>query len=424
MPRKTSHNLTPTHLKNAKPKDRQYKLFDGNGLFILVHPNGSKYFRLRYRIHSKEKVMALGVFPEVTLAEARLKAEEARKLVKEGLDPVATRQQAHQERQQEVQAEQAKQAHSFEKVAREWWLKEQDRCTSKHAREAIRSLENHAFPQIGHFPIQDVTIKQVKALLLELQDSGRIETAHRIHQRIRSVFQYAVIHEISDRNPAADLHGILKPKQAKPMRSMPLKELPDYLRKIDETDSLHYVTRVALKLIIMLFVRTTELIEAKWEEFDLQNALWRIPEERMKMRVEHLVPLPRQALELLTALHQVTGSYEYVFPGDRKPTQPMSNNTLLYGGIYRMGYRSRATIHGFRAVASTILNESGKWNKDAIERQMAHSEGNKVRAAYNRADYLKERKDMMQWFADHLDQLRDQDNLIDLSEARNRKRTA
>ena len=191
------------------------------------------------------------------------------------------------------------------------------------------------------------------------------------------------------------------------MKALPLKEFPNYLQRLDEDNlELHLVTRTALKLIVMLFVRTRELIEAKWEEIDLESATWRIPAERMKLRVEHLVPLPNQALSLLQDLHKITGESEFVFPGDRNPKQPMSNNTLLYGGIYRMGLRSRATIHGFRSLASSILNESGKWNPDAIERQLAHSEKDQVRAAYNRANYLDERRRMMQWYADYLDELR------------------
>ena len=191
------------------------------------------------------------------------------------------------------------------------------------------------------------------------------------------------------------------------MKALPLKEFPNYLQRLDEDNlELHLVTRTALKLIVMLFVRTRELIEAKWEEIDLESATWRIPAERMKLRVEHLVPLPNQALSLLQDLHKITGESEFVFPGDRNPKQPMSNNTLLYGGIYRMGLRSRATIHGFRSLASSILNESGKWNPDAIERQLAHSEKDQVRAAYNRANYLDERRRMMQWYADYLDELK------------------
>jgi integrase len=213
--------------------------------------------------------------------------------------------------------------------------------------------------------------------------------------------------EWTDRNPAADLHKLLAPVKSEPMKALPLNEFPDYLRRLDgDHRDFHLVTRAGMKLMVLLFVRTRELIEAKWEELDLENAIWRIPAERMKLGVEHLVPLPKQALALFDELKQFRGESEYVFPGDRNPKQPMSNNTLLYGGIYRMGYRSRATIHGFRSLASSILNESGKWNPDAIERQLAHSEKDQVRAAYNRANYLQERKQMMQWYADHLDELK------------------
>ncbi len=191
------------------------------------------------------------------------------------------------------------------------------------------------------------------------------------------------------------------------MKALPLNELPIYLQRLgSDNRELHVVTRAALKLMVILFVRTRELIEAKWDELDLENAIWRIPAELMKLSVEHLVPLPKRALAIFNELKTIRGESEYVFPGDRNTKQPMSNNTLLYGGIYRMGYRSRATIHGFRSLASSILNESGKWNPDAIERQLAHSERDQVRAAYNRANYLEERRHMMQWYADHLDELK------------------
>ena len=213
--------------------------------------------------------------------------------------------------------------------------------------------------------------------------------------------------EWTDRNPAADLHNLLAPVKKEPMKALPLNELPVYLQRLgSENRELHVVTRAALKLMVILFVRTRELIEAKWDELDLENAIWRIPSERMKLRVEHLVPIPKQALAIFNELKNYRGESEYVFPGDRNPKQPMSNNTLLYSGIYRMGYRSRATIHGFRSLASSILNESGKWNPDAIERQLAHSEKDQLRAAYNRANYLEERRCMMQWYADHLDELK------------------
>ncbi len=289
----------------------------------------------------------------------------------------------------------------------EWWERQSGKLTEKHGREIRRTLENHVFPKIGHLQITDIPPKAIKEILLGLESEGKAETAHRIHQRIRSVFQYAVMQEWTDRNPAADLHKLLTPVKSEPMKALPLNEFPDYLRRLDgDHRDFHLVTRAALKLMVMLFVRTRELIEAKWEELDLENEIWRIPAERMKLSVEHLVPLPKQALVLFDELKQFRGKSEYVFPGDRNPKQPMSNNTLLYGGIYRLGYRSRATIHGFRSLASSILNESGKWNPDAIERQLAHSERDQVRAAYNRANYLDQRKKMMQWYADYLDELK------------------
>ena len=407
MPKITYNALSDTSIRNSKSRQKQYKIFDGQGLFVLIHPNGSKYFRYRYKFEGKEKVMALGVYPETTLKEAREKRLEAQRLVKDGLDPVRFRLEIRAKREKEEKEKFLKTQNTFEHVSKDWLAREKKRITYKHAKDARRSLEMHVYPKIGNQPIDDISTKEIKSVLSVIQDSGKLETAHRVHQRIRSVFQFAVMNDLTERNPAADLYGFLEPVKKTSMKALPLKELPEYLNRLDKADNLHLVTRAGLKLIIMLFVRTNELIAAKWEEFDMQEALWRIPEERMKMRVEHLVPLPKQALTILEELEPLTGSSKYVLPGDRNPNQPMSNNTLLYGGIYRMGYRSRATIHGFRSLASSILNESGKWNPDAIERQLAHSEKDQVRAAYNRASYLEERKRMMQWYADYLEQLKE-----------------
>ena len=406
MPKITYNALTDTSIRNSKSRQKQYKIFDGQGLFVLIHPNGSKYFRYRYKFEGKEKVMALGVYPETTLKEAREKRLEAQRLVKDGLDPVRFRLEIRAKREKEEKEKFLKTQNTFEHVSKDWLAREKKRITYKHAKDARRSLEMHVYPKIGNQPIDDISTKEIKSVLSVIQDSGKLETAHRVHQRIRSVFQFAVMNDLTERNPAADLYGYLEPVKKKSMKALPLKELPEYLHRLDKADNLHLVTRVGLKLIIMLFVRTNELIEAKWEEFDFKQALWRIPEERMKMRVEHLVPLPKQAIKILDELEPITGSSKYVLPGDRNPNQPMSNNTLLYGGIYRMGYHSRATIHGFRSMASTILNESGKWTPDAIERQLAHSEKDQIRATYNGANYLEERRRMMQWYADYLDQIR------------------
>ena len=407
MPRHTENALTDRKIQNAKPATKQFKLYDGKGLFLLIHPNGSKYFRWDYIFEGKRKTMAFGVYPETTLKQAREERLEAKKLLREGNDPMEVRKELKVKKQNQKKSEQLKQKLSFHNVAMEWWERQSGNLTEKHGSEIKRSLENHVFPKMGHLQITDIPSKAIKEILLGLESEGKAETAHRIHQRIRSVFQYAVMQEWTDRNPAADLHKLLAPVKSEPMKALPLNEFPDYLRRLDgDHRDFHLVTRAALKLMVMLFVRTRELIEAKWEELDLENAIWRIPAERMKLGVEHLVPLPKQALALFDELKQFRGESEYVFPGDRNPKQPMSNNTLLYGGIYRMGYRSRATIHGFRSLASSILNESGKWNPDAIERQLAHSEKDQVRAAYNRANYLQERKQMMQWYADHLDELK------------------
>ena len=407
MPKHTENVLTDRNILHAKSKDKQYKIFDGKGLFVLIHTNGSKYFRWEYKFEGKRKTFAIGVYPETTLKQARYERLKAQKLVNEGFDPVNVRKKIKSEQKLVLKAKQGLDQLSFKNVAMEWWKRESLNQTEKHAREARRSLENHVFPHIGFKRIDEITTKEIKSLLLDLEGQGKGETAHRVQQRLRSVFQYAIMQEWTDRNPASDLHKLLNPVKKQQMKALPLKEFPNYLQRLDEDNlELHVVTRTALKLIVMLFVRTRELIEAKWEEVDLESETWRIPAERMKLRVEHLVPLPNQALLLLQALQKITGESEFVFPGDRNPMQPMSNNTLLYGGIYRMGLRSRATIHGFRSLASSILNESGKWNPDAIERQLAHSEKDQVRAAYNRANYLDERRRMMQWYADYLDELR------------------
>ena len=407
MPKHTENALTDRKILNARSKDKQYKLFDGKGLFIVVHPNGSKYFRWEYTFDEKRKTLALGVYPQITLKQARYERLEAQKLVIDGFDPVEVRRNIKSQKKQLLKAKKREDQFSFENVATEWWKKQSRNQTEKHAQEALRSLKNHVFPQIGFKHIDEISLIEVKTLLLDMEAQGKSETAHRIQQRLRSVFQFAIMQEWTERNPAADLQKLLNPVKKQKMKALPLNEFPIYLQRLDEKNNeLHLVTRVALKLVVMLFLRTNELIGARWEEIDFENATWRIPAERMKLRVEHLVPLPKQALSLLHELKIITGNSEFVFPGDRNPKQSMSNNTLLYGGIYRMGYRSRATIHGFRSLASSILNESGKWNPDAIERQLAHSETDQVRAAYNRPKYLDERRMMMQWYADHLDKLK------------------
>lgn len=385
--------LTDTAARQAKPKEAAYKLADSGGLYLLVQPNGAKYWRLKYRIAGKEKVLALGVYPEVKLAEARTKRDEAKKLISSGTDPIAARRE--EERQKKIRA-----GNSFEAIAREWHEQQRGRWTDDTAGRAIALLEADLFPSLGDRPITEITAPMVLEAVRKVEKRGALDVASRALQRAKAVFRYAIQTGRAEYNPASDLAGALKTRKVEHRAALGRSELPELLRKIEAYDG-QPVTRLALRLVVLTFVRSGELREASWEEFDLERAEWRIPAERMKMRAPHIVPLSSQAVAILKELQPLTGRYPLVFPGQNDHERPMSENTLLYA-MYRMGYHGRATVHGFRATASTILNESG-FRHDAIERQLAHAERNKVRAAYHRSEYLEERKKMMQWWADFLD---------------------
>ena len=418
MPKQSENLLSDTTIRKAEAKAKQYKLFDGKGLFVLVHPNGSKYFRMRYQLDGKEKTLALGVYPRLTLAKAREHRLEAQQLLENGEDPGRVRMQQKAEARERRKAAELDTSHTFSKAA-EGWMQTQH-WIGKHARDVANSLKHHACPALGDKPMASISKAQVRAVLLGVQDAGRIETAHRVHQRLRAIFKWAVDRDWCEHNHAAELEGILAPVKATKMQHIPLDEFPEFLRRLEVNEAhLHRVTWYALHLVIHTFVRTSELKGATWSEFDLEVKLWRIPAERMKIKTagDHLVPLSRQVVELLEGLHEITGSGELVFPGDRNPKQPMSENTMLYA-LYRMGYRGRAQVHGFRALASTLLNESGKFHTDAIERQMAHTEKNKVKAAYNRAEYLLQRCKLMQWWSDKIDSLKSATPIIDLGTER------
>lgn len=398
--------LTDPACRNAKPKDKQYKLTDEKGLFLLIHPNGSKYWRFKYRSAGKEKLLAVGVYPEVSLAEARAKRDEARKLNSSGVDPA--QQKKAQKLARLVAAE-----NSFESVARDWMANRRHRWSPDHFNYTLRRFEAYAFPDIGALPINDITAPMVLAMARKIESKGTIETAHKVTSACGQVFQYAIGEGKCERNPVTDIRGNLKAKpEPKHMAALSEKDLPDLLRKIDQYGSDgggELQTQYALQLLALTFVRTGELREATWDEFDLDKAEWRIPAERMKMKAPHVVPLSRQAVEVVKRLQAMNGEYRYVFPGVR-PLVPMSKNTVLFA-LYRMGYRGRMTGHGFRAVASTVLNETG-FDADVVERQLAHVERNKVRAAYHRSEYLAERKVMMQQWADMIDNWRTQQKVV------------
>ena len=389
--------LTDTACRNAKPKEKPYKLSDEKGMYLEVMPSGSKYWRLKYRICEKEKRLAIGVYPEVSLAAARMKRDEARKQISNGIDPGAAK-------QEEKRTAKIATANSFEAIAREWLEHMKHKWSEGHHTYTTRRFEAYVFPEIGYAPISQINAPTLLAVARKIEAKGTIETAHKVMNTCGQVFRFAVASGRCERDPVGDLKGAIKARPApKHMNALSEKELPELLRKMDAyaTDNGGELqTQYAMQLLALTFVRTGELREAVWDEFDFDKAEWRIPAERMKMKAPHVVPLSLQALAILKQLQAINGTYKLVFPGTN-PKKAMSKNTVLFA-LYRMGYRGRMTGHGFRAIASTLLNEMD-FDADVIERQLAHSEQNKVRAAYHRAEYLPERRNMMQQWADYLE---------------------
>ena len=388
--------LTDTKVRTAKPKDKPYRLADGGGLYLEVMPNGSKYWRWKYRFDGKEKRLALGVYPQVTLAAARSKRNDQQKILREqGSDP-------SQARREGKIAAKIRAGHTFEGVAREWWNHWKSIRSPRHADYVLRRLEVDIFPTLGGKPIDEITAPRLLAVIRTIEKRGALDIAKRALQTSGQIFRYAVAHGICERNPVADIkpQDALKPRKKENHVRLPSNEFPELLRKIEVYDGA-LTTRLALRLMALTFVRTSELIGARWQEFDLDAAEWRIPPERMKMKTPHIVPLAARAIETLEQLQSITGNNELLFPGERDHQKPMSNNTILYA-LYRMGYHSRMAGHGFRGLASTILHESG-FRHDHIELQLAHQERDETSAAYNHALYLNERRVMMQSWADMLD---------------------
>jgi integrase len=387
--------LTAVEVRNAKPRGKPYKLFDGAGLYLEVTPNGARYWRLKYRFGGKEKRLALGVYPRVSIAEARERRDGAHRLLRDGGDPSALKQAAKREAK-------LSEGSAFRIVAEEWISKQRSRWQPGHAEAVARSLDMNIFPELGHRPIEEIEAPELRAVLQKIENRGAHEVRQRVQQRVGAVFRYGIATGRCLRNPAPDLRGAFTSPRVRHYSALNEKELPEFLAKLDAYDG-EPVTKFALRLLLLTFVRTGELRAAEWAEFDEDSAEWRIPAARMKMRDVHVVPLSRQALLLLKKLKPLTGAARFVFPHWTNPARCMSENTIL-GALYRMGYHGRATGHGFRGTASTILNEMG-FAPDCIERQLAHAERNKVRAAYNHAQYLPERRRMMQRWPDTLDAL-------------------
>ena len=386
-------SLTDAKIRNAKPQAKPYKITDGEGMFLLVAPSGSKYWRLKYHFAGKEKLLAMGVYPEVSLGDARECRAQARKALAAGKDPGEAKKEA--KRLSVLKSENA-----FEVVAREWYEQRKHQWAASSAKVVLMHLERHVFPKLGHRPIANITAPDVLSMLRVVENNGTLDTAHRVMQTCGQIFMYAIATGRAERNPVPDLRGALKTAVTKHHAYLKAADLQDFLERLESYDG-GLQTKLALRLLMLTFVRTTELRAAEWTEVDFDKCEWRIPAERMKMKELHIVPLSGQAAAVLLELKKHTGNQKYLFPNQHNLFTFMSENTMLYA-LYRMGYHSRTTGHGFRSTASTILNENG-FPPDVIERQLAHAERNKVRAAYNHAQYMPERRTMMQWWADYLD---------------------
>lgn len=409
--------LSDSKIRNAKPGEKPIKLTDAAGLYLEVRPTGAKLWRYRYRIAGKENVFAVGEYVQapsgeakgqtqsrrnagmLTLAEARTRRDECRALVKQGIHPAHYRQAARMEQS-------ARNANTFEAVAREWIAKKKPGWTPYYLRQVENFLEADVFPYVGSLPIRNVTAAHLLEIVRRVEGRGAATVALMVRQWASAIFRYAVATLRADVDPAAALRGAIHRPKVEHRKPMSRAQIGDFVKALEVYGG-YRTTVIALRLMLLTFVRTVELRGARWTEIDLDRAEWRIPAERMKMREPHFVPLSRQAVELLRELHIYTGGRGFLFPNYRNPKTCMSGTTLNRA-LERMGFNGKDSIgfsaHGFRATASTILNEMN-YRPDVIERQLAHAERNKVRASYNQAEYLDERRAMMQQWADLTDEM-------------------
>ena len=387
---------TAKEFANAKPKDRPYKLHDAGGLFMLVTPAGGRYWRYKYRVDGREKLLALGTADDKTLAEARAARDSARELVKAGHDPVQQKRVARL-KNQEAQAD------TFEQLAREWVAKKGGAWSAVYRDRIVTLLESNLFPVIGALPVRQVDAQVLLGALRPVEARGSLEILARLRQWSGMVLRYGIATGRADRDWSVDIRDAFETRPVQHYKALGIDEMGGLLLKLDDYEG-DASTALGLRLMALMFPRPGELRLAEWSEFDLRAATWSVPEARMKMRRPHLVPLARQSIAALKALQKVTGrTAGLLFPNVKDDRRPASENTFLFA-LYRLGFHSRATTHGFRATASTYLNESGKFRPDVIERQLAHVEADSSRRPYNRALYWPERVAMMQHWADALDE--------------------
>ena len=386
--------LTDTACRNAKKQERPYKIADGEGLYLLVQPTGSRLWRMAYRFEGKQKTLAFGVYPTVTLADARAKRLEAKQALAKGADP----------------ANDTKKVETFEVVAQRWFDNSKDRWDESHSGRMWARVQRDAFPEIGSLPIDRIKPPALLTMLRKVEDRGAIEVAKRLKQSVSSVFKFAIAEGLIEHNPAAEIGAALKPTpRVRHMATIKASEAHELVRKIMGYEG-EPLTRLALLVVLHTFVRTNELRFGLWSE--IEGDVWKIPAERMKMGREHIVPLTPQVLALLAEASQYR-SGPYIFPGLRD--KPLSQNTLIYG-LYRLGFHSRQTVHGLRRLASTTLNEHG-WPSDHIEMQLAHVSKDRIRGIYNSAEWLAGRREMMNWWSNYLSEA------IQLSKTDSRQRT-
>lgn len=405
--------LTDKEVKAAKPGPKPYKLADGAGLFLLVKPDGAKYWRMSYRFEGTERLLAFGIYPETTLLDARNARAAARAKIKAGVDPSQAK---RDEKRNKVEAN----AHTFEKIAREWHHTRLNAWSATTASETINRLEKDIFPEIGKLPISKITHPQMIAALRKVEERGAGEVARRLKSTCARIFSFANQHGIKNDNPAADLKDVLKPVKSGHFAAIQPDELPAFVETLRDNNARLYIpTRFAIRLLLLIFVRSSELRTTPWSEINLETGEWIIPWQRMKRgkltvnpdQTDHHVCLPRQGLEILRELHKYTGGTQYLFPNQRDHTKPMSGDAIRMA-LNRMGYEGRMTTHGFRALAMTTLKEKLGYRHETVDRQLAHAQKDKIASAYDRAQFLDERKKMMQHWADYLDGVKANNNVI------------
>ena len=389
--------LNDRQIKNAKPAEKPFKLNDGKGLYLYINTSGGKLWRFDFSHNGKRKTLSIGKYPTVSLVEARQAAENARRLLVSGQDPSEAKQQEKRERQ-------AAALNTFESIARRWHTDNLHRWKENHAARVLRYFETDVFPAIGAMSIQEIRVSDIKAVIDGVMARGVNNTAEKIREWTGAIFDYAVMLEIVETNPAYSLRKYIPSKQTDHRPALPREELTEFFRRLILAE-IEPQNRIALILNMLTFLRSTELRGGQWDEIDFDAAVWTVPAQRMKHektapKPPHAVPLADWTLELLAELKELTGNTPFLFPS-RTKTDGFISDATISRIIERMGYKGRVTPHGFRSLASSVLNEQG-FNPDAIERQLAHIENNKIRAAYNRADYLNERKEFMQWYSDFL----------------------